>query len=207
MPHARTSSALAALGGATVASIALLLGGAGSTVATQPEGEMNPADIMAEYAKMNQLGDHHRALDPIVGTFKAKMTAAMEGMPNLEIDGTLTAKWVMNGKFVESVWKSDFMGQPMVGKSFTGYSTIDKKYQTLWMDDMGTTMYYAEGTAGTNPKAFTTYGSETDAMTGQTKRYMDVITIKDNDHYSMVRSYLTAEGPVKGFWIDYTRVK
>lgn len=211
MPFTRTSHVVAGVAGAAVASIALLLGGAGaaSQREVQPEGqpgEMDQAEMMEQWNQANQVGEHHKSMEPMVGTFKGQMTAQMPGMPEMSFPGTMTTRWIMNGKFLESTWESEFMGQKMVGKNITGYSTLNNTYQSIWYDDMGTSMYYAEGHRSADGKSYTYYGEETDPATGEPMKYMDVITVKDKDHHGFVRTYLTPEGPVKGFWINYTRV-
>lgn len=173
----------------------------------QPEGggQMDPEQIMEEYAKLNQPGEHHKLLQPLVGTFNAKMTAEVPGGEPMEFTGVMTNSWVMDGKFLKQDYKGKIFEDTFSGLGYTGYSTVDKKYQGIWFDSMSTTMYYAEGSVSDDGKTFTTTGKETDPMTGQTAEYKDVTVVTDNDHHTMTRYYITPDGDIQGFAIEYTR--
>ena len=80
---------------------------------------------------------------------------------------TAKATWVMNGRFVQEEFTGEFMGKPFHGMSLTGYDNIKQKYNTVWVDDMHTSLVTAEGEAESGGKAITLAGKYDCPMTGQ----------------------------------------
>ena len=59
----------------------------------------------------------------------------------------------MNGRFVQPEFTGEFMGKPFRGVSLTGYDNTKQKYNSVWIDDMHTSMFTSEGKAKTATKS------------------------------------------------------
>ncbi|MCA9302502.1 MAG: DUF1579 family protein [Phycisphaerales bacterium] len=108
--------------------------------------EMSPEDMMAAMAKMSEPGEHHKELGEMVGNWHAKTSFIMDpSAPPMEGEGEMSVKWILGGRFLQSNFKMDFMGQPFEGLSFMGYDNAHGEYVSTWMDSMTTKITYMTG--------------------------------------------------------------
>ena len=128
----------------------------------------------------------HKALEPVVGTWDAKITMWMApGAPPQESTGTSENKWVLGGRFVEQRYEGNFMGQPFSGVGYTGYDNFKKKYVGTWMDTMGTMIMVSQGSADATGKTLTMTSTIDDIMTGKPASIKSEIKIVDPGHHVM----------------------
>ena len=62
---------------------------------------------------------------------------------------------VLGGRWVESKFTSNMMGQPFEGIGYTGYDNQKKKYMGTWQDNMSTAVMVSEGTMDAAGKVMT----------------------------------------------------
>ncbi|MCC5787323.1 MAG: DUF1579 family protein [Phycisphaerales bacterium] len=205
----RGRALVSAVGAAGVLAAAFV---AGVVVAGSPEGErmappeeMSPEQMMAAWQQANAKGEHHEHLKAFIGSFDVKVSFQM--LPDTEVyesEGESEGEWILDGRFVRSTFKGESFGVPFTGISMTGYANATGKYQTVWMDSMGNSMQYMEGTCR-GGRVFTYTGTETDPMTRQTHQYRDVLTVHGHDRHTFERFYVDGEMEHRGLWIEYTR--
>lgn len=205
----RGRALVSAVGAAGVLAAAFV---AGVVVAGSPEGErvappeeMSPEQMMAAWQQANAKGEHHEHLKAFVGTFDVKVS--MQMLPDTDVyesEGVSEGEWILDGRFVKSTFKGESFGMAFEGISITGYANATGKYQTVWLDSMGNSMQYAEGTCR-GGRVFTYTGTETDPMTRQTHEYRDVMTVHGHDRHMFERFYKTPDGEHRGIWIEYSR--
>lgn len=113
-------------------------------------------------------GPAHKALDALAGNWKAEVKCWMEpdGPPNIS-QGTATAKWTLNGRFLEEEFHGDMMGKPFTGRSLMGYDNIKQTFNTVWVSDMQTSMFCSEGKGDSGNKVITLEGKSSCAATGR----------------------------------------
>src|SRR5438034_10300694 len=86
---------------------------------------MDEKAMMEAWAKVAAPGEAHRWLEPVVGTWDAKITMWMApGAPPQESTGTSENKWVLGGRFVEQRYEGKCMGQPFSGLGYTGHDNF-----------------------------------------------------------------------------------
>jgi hypothetical protein len=113
---------------------------------------------------------------------------------------------MFDGRFVREEFKGEFMGQPFIGVSFTGYDNIRQKYNSVWIDDMSTTMVTSEGTSSADGKAITFEGTYSCAMTGEShKASKQIIRILSHDKHVFEMHDPTLGDKSKTLEITYTR--
>ncbi len=175
--------ALAACGLALVAGLAAAQqGGSGPT----PEEQA----MMAAAAP----GEHHRHLDYLVGSWNTKVTFWMApGQPPMQSTSSAEAKWILGGRYVESIHKGDVMGMPFEGHGTEGYDNLAKQYVGTWVDNMGTGIMVSKGTCSDGGKVHSSEGEMIDPMSGQTVKVRSVVTAVDPNSYRM-EMYMTAPG-------------
>jgi hypothetical protein len=124
--------------------------------------------IWVEWEKLMKPGAEHALLGKFVGDWNvtSKWYASKDAQPQ-ESKATSSAKWIFGGRFVQTDFRGEMNGTPFTGLGFDGYDTVKKKYTMLWMDELGTAMYTALGTASPEGKTITYMGQHDDPMTGE----------------------------------------
>lgn len=102
-------------------------------------------------------GPMHEHLAASVGTWtgKSKMWMA-EGMEPTVSDMTSEITSIMDGKFTKCESKGDMPGMgPFSGFGVYGYDNVSKKFQSTWLDNMGTGMMTGTGELSSDGKTMT----------------------------------------------------
>jgi len=173
-----------------------------------PAGPPSVEEMMAMWAEMAATTEHHRHLDPMVGTFRAETTFWMEpGGEPMQSGGTMVNEWIHGGRFLQSRYAGDMMGQPFEGLSLMGYDKMKQRYVATWCDSMSTFFApFAEGTCSAGGSVITMERDIPNPMTGEMEHERDVITLHDRDHHTF-EMFMTAPGrpECKSMVIEYTR--
>lgn len=156
-----------------------------------------------------QPGEQHKALEPFVGTFNAKVKMWMDpsGEPS-ESEGVMTSQWALGGRFVEQSYEGEAFGSVFQGKGFMGYDNTTQKYTGFWIDTASTMMQTETGDFDAAANCFNMSGTMTCPSSKEDFTKRDVIKVIDNDHHTMVMYFTGPDGKeVKGMEIQYTRIK
>ena len=147
--------------------LCLILFAVGCVFAQGQPSEPNMAKMMADYEKLMTPGAEHQQLGKFVGEWNiASKWYPAKGAPAVESNATTSAKWILNGRFLQSDFHGEMMGKPFQGLGIEGFDTFKKKYTMIWMDESSTAIYTAEGTASPDGKTITYLGKHDDPMTG-----------------------------------------
>ena len=152
----------------------------------KPEaGGMDPK-MMEAMMKAATPGEHHKHLDHLVGdwtyTLKLWMDPAQAPVESL---GTMHAEWVLDGRYVQSVWKGDMMGMAFEGRGTDGYDNVAGKYFSSWIDNAGTGILLQTGDCDHAKKTCTLVGDTSDPMTGKKITAKSVSSSPDKDNFKM----------------------
>ncbi len=101
--------------------------------------DVTPEQMQAMMAKM-QPGKHHAELAKQVGEWDADCETYMPGMPVQKSKGFAKTTMIMDGRFLREEFKGTMMGQPFDGLMLLGYDNNLKRYDSMWIDSMGTGM-------------------------------------------------------------------
>lgn len=124
--------------------------------------------------------DKHKMLADETGSWKTETTMWMSpDAPPEKASGTAEVKMIYGGRYQQSTIKGTTMGQPFEGTSTVGYNNASKKWESTWMDNMGTGMMNLTGDYDEAIKTTNFSGKCTDPMTGQEKTYRETWTIVD----------------------------
>lgn len=168
-------------------------------------------EMMKAWQEAATPNEHHKAMETFVGSWETVSKTWMEGpdKPPSESKGSCEYTWIMGGRFLQSDFKGEMMGQPLTGLGLTGYDNFKKKYTMLWIDNSGTAMYTGEGTMDASGKVMTMWGKMDDPSTGaKDKKVKYVSTIVDNDKHVFQIFDIAGTGDKKPVVeITYTRKK
>jgi hypothetical protein len=177
----RTSLVLLALLSLAAAAYAL---GADDAKKSQPALTPEQQKEMEAWMAVARPGKEHEAMKRMEGTFDVTVEMVMQpGTPAEKSAGKQTAKMIFGGRYLHADFTGESMGQAFHGASLTGYDNVKKKHFSAWIDDMGTGLLTAEGTASADGKVITLHGEYTDPM--QKKHtFRWVTTIESDDQYT-----------------------
>ncbi|WHZ26109.1 MAG: hypothetical protein OJF51_000904 [Nitrospira sp.] len=170
------------------------------------EKAMDPQEMMEVWKKLAQPGEPHKLFATLAGSWTTQTKEWMEpGKPPSESTGTAEIKMLLDGRFLYQEYNSQMMGQPYSGIGIDGYDNLTKKYVTVWIDTMGTGIFFMEGTASPDGKTITLRGSHPEPGGGKmTHRAVWKIVDNDNQIYEMYGAH-GKEKEIKFLEIIYTR--
>ncbi len=134
-------------------------------VATQDEPQMDAAiqEMMELGRALGTPGAPHEFLQRFVGNWEGEMS--MMGMPGSPT--TQTIKTELGGRFIRADLQGVLMGEPFSGIGITGYDNYKKKFNSMWIDSVGTVMHYTEGMMDQTGNTMTLWGTMDEWMTGE----------------------------------------
>ncbi len=142
-------------------------------------------EMMAKWMEFATPNENHKALEQLVGNWDTSVKTWMPGKETAEEStGTSSVQWILGGRFIQQTFTGTHMGQPFEGIGITGYDNQKKKYQSTWMDNMGTGMMTATMNYDAATKTFSEEGSFSCPMKGGDLNYSAAIKIIDETHHS-----------------------
>ena len=131
-------------------------------------------------------GDMHKLLAKMEGDWntEGKMWMDPKAQP-MANTGEASYKMVLGGRYQESQFKSDFMGQPFEGKGIMAYDNFKKQFESTWMDNMGTGIMKTEGKFDPATKTFNMTGKMVDPTTGKECTVRETLKMVDDDTHVM----------------------
>ena len=168
----------------------LCVGLTGSIAMAKDKKSEKPMDmqaVMDTYSKLAMPGEPHKQFASLAGSWTTKTKSWMEpNKPPMESFGSCEQKMLLGGRFLQQECAGDMMGQLFTGIGLNGYDNHTKKYMSIWMDSMGTAIYYMEGTAGADGKTVTQKGHYDDPIEGPMKlRSVTTIVDKNREMFEM----------------------
>jgi len=169
--------------------------------------DADPMEQMQAWLEMNQPGQQHQLLEPVIGTFRAEITMwAMPGAEPSTSTGSMTNEWIMDGRYVLGHFQGDMMGMPFTGMSITGYDMASQTYQGVWLDSMSTMlMPVSTGSVSPDGKTFTFEREMPDPMTGEMAGMKEVLYVENADGHRFEMWMTAGDMVYKSMEIVYTR--
>ena len=151
------------------------------------------AEMKAWQAYMTP-GDMHKVLAQTEGewTTEGKMWMDPKSEPMIS-KGECTYKMVLGGRYQETQFKGDMMGQQFEGKGVMAYDNFKKQFEGTWIDNMGSGIMKTEGNYDPATKTFTMTGKLVDPMTSKECTVRETLKIVDDDTHVMTM-YNTVAG-------------
>jgi hypothetical protein len=178
-----------------------------------PKGQMPKQEdmqkMMADMMKMMQPGPQHALLAKMAGdwTVTGQMWTGPKSDPMPMKPGTEHAEMVLGGRYLQSSQTGEMMGMPYEGHGQLGYDNFKKLYMMTWIDNMGTTISTASGTADSAGKVISFMGKMDEPSTGEKDQDVKyVYTLKDDGTIQFdIYSFLPDKSPFKMMEMTYTK--
>lgn len=168
--------------------------------------DMSSEDMQKWMAYMTP-GPMHQQLALGAGTWNMKNTMWMApGTEPMVSTGTSVNTMILGGRYLQGNVSASMMGMPFEGISLTGYDNASQKFMNTWVDNMGTGMMYATGTASADGKSVTLNGTMVDPLTGKMCNIREVMYFNADGSMTMEMYGPDANGnEFKTMVVEYTR--
>jgi hypothetical protein len=171
------------------------------------ETDAHKQRLLREIEKTATPDAHHQALQPLVGKFDTRAQMWFGSKFPERTSGHDHAEALLGGRFVEDHYDSVVWGKPWAGQGLIGFDEREQKYVLSWIDNWGTVITVAQGSADPTNHVITLTTRDWDNPTGKTRPEKFVITI-DSDEHHWKRIYEKVEGKeTLTLEIEYRRVK
>lgn len=135
----------------------------------------------------------HEHLKLMLGTWEGSVKFKM-GDEWVESKGKAVRELAMDGRFIIERVEAEAMGTPFKGMGIVGYNTLDKKFESVWIENMATYMSTADGTFDAKTKTFTFMGDMIDPMTGKKCKQRTVMDCSNPTKETMKGYAVGADG-------------
>jgi len=162
--------------------------------------------MMEKYKEFATPNENHKVLDTLVGNWDhtVKWWMSPDSEPALS-NGTSEIKWIMGGRFIKHTAEGTSMGQPFEGMGILGYDNEKKKYQSVWIDTMGTGIVRGGGNYDPTTMTISEEGTFSCPLEGD-KSYRGVTKITDKDNFTYEWYMAGPDGnEFRAMEITYTR--
>lgn len=161
-----------------------------TAVATETAEAAKPMDsaaMMKAWEAYATPGEPHKMLAMDNGNWDAESTMYMSANDPkpMKTKMAATTKMIMGGRYQESRYTGNMMGQPFEGIATVAYDNASKKYVSTWLDNMGTGIMQMSGDFDAATKTMNMSGECTDPMTGQKKKMRETFAIVDDNTRKM----------------------
>lgn len=195
-------------------SLVLMLLLAGLALAQEPPKADPPAaqapdPMMEAWMKASSPGEAHRLMAKHVGEWNAEVKLWMDpaGEP-MTSTGKGTNTLIFGGRYLESRFKGEFMGEPFEGIGYMGYDNVQKKFVNFWIDSTSTWFMFSEGSADADGKTWKNTGEVPDPFSGKMKPFREEAVFEGPDRIVSRAFDHTPDGKeFKSMEIVYTRSK
>jgi hypothetical protein len=166
----------------------------------------NQQEIMKKMEAAGRPGPAHQALDALTGDWKAevKCWADPAGSPEVT-QGTASAHWKFNGRFLEEEFHGEMMGKSFTGCTLLGYDNTKQTFNCVWVSDTQTSMFTSEGKGDSGNKVITLEGSTSCPATGRKDVQMKTVLRILNRDKHVLEMFDGSQGNAKTMEITYTR--
>jgi hypothetical protein len=131
----------------------------------------------AEFATPNQ---NHAFLRQFSG--KWKTSSSVMGME--PSDGSASYSMILDDRYLDGMHSGTFAGVPFQGRLTIGYDNYKHKFVASFIDDLGTSIRFAEGTLNQNRDTLSLWGAMDEWMTDEhDKPVMYRYKVLDSNHF------------------------
>jgi hypothetical protein len=174
----------------------------------QPKQE-DMQKMMADMMKMITPGPEHQLIGKMAGdwTVSGQMWMDPKADPTPIKAGAMHSEMTLGGRFLATTQTGEMMGMPYEGHGQMGFDNFRKQYMLTWIDNMGTTISSAAGTADAAGKVISLMGKMDDPSMG--KKDEDVkyeYTFKDDKTIQFdIYGFAPDKTPLKMMEMIYTK--
>lgn len=151
-------------------------------------------------------GAEHKWMETYAGEWIVETKIWMDpSQPPMVSKGSCTNTMTMGGRYLEYVFKGEFMGMPFDGKGVMGFDNTEKKFKSTWRDSMSTGIMYTVGTFDEKTQTMTSVGTSLDPVSKQEMKTKEITRYISKDKYVMEMFMDWGGQEFKTMELTYTR--
>lgn len=158
----------------------------GNSAFSQEQKKMTKEEeeMMKLWQEYSTPGKAHKHLEFLKGEWivETKMWQAPDA-PLSSSTGTASGEMILGGRYLLMKYSGTFEGMKFEGIALTGYDNDKKKFQSIWIDNFGTGLYFTEGSCKEDFKECTDEGEWWDPIRKHNYKVRSIGKIIDNDTY------------------------
>lgn len=160
------------------------------------------------WMKSNKPGKPHKSLGQFIGKWDVEMTVLGMG-PATKSQGTAEYRWLVDGRWILRESEGSLMGMPVKSFSIIGFDNYKKKYVSVAVDSMTTSMLTAMGNKDMTGRNLIMYGKMDEPMSGELEKTVKYILriVDDNKHVVEIHDLGIGEKNTKVIEMIFTRKK
>ncbi len=161
-----------------------------------PSGQPDEQAMMEAMAKASTVGEHHKALEPLLGKWEGNVKFWMApGTEPMEFKGTIEREWALDGRYVfEHVTSEMPDGTTFKGMAIIGYNTVENVYESLWIENQSTYMSFMTGKMDPSKHTMSFTGKIVDPVSGKRNKNSDTLDMSNPKRHVSVGHSTTPEG-------------
>ena len=159
---------------------------AGLAVSSWAAQEMSAQEkeMMQMMEKYSTPGPQHEFLKKYVGEWNVEVKSWMTpGGETMISKGAFKSQLIFDGRYVKGSFEGMMMDRKYMGLEIIGFDLFQKKYTTLWIDNMSTTFMLTSGTLDATGMVLTETGLMPDPMTGNNMTMRTTTTFMPDGSY------------------------
>jgi hypothetical protein len=127
--------------------------------------------MMAKMMKAATPGPQHAMLAKLAGDWTCSIKYQMDPkQPAQDAQSTSSITTLMDGRYIQETSSGQMMGAPFNGMGLYGYDNVSGKFVSTWIDNMGTGIMSAVGSADASGKVINWVGTMNDPVTARRPR-------------------------------------
>jgi len=205
MHSCRNVFGISAIAGAAFVAGLFISGATSSSVAStqDPAGQQEAGDdtmgmsaeMMEAWMRASQPGEHHQRLNVFVGEWDVAVRFRMApGAPWEESTGTASREWVLDKRFLsEKVTATAGEMGEFNAISYLGYDNVNGQYESVWLENMATSMYSENGVYLADEKKFIFHGNHR-LPTGQMQMSYSEFDVSNPDRHVITGWTIDSQG-------------
>ena len=146
------------------------------------------------WEKAAKTGTEHKWIEEhFAGNWDVDLVEYGPAGPGKAEKGKMSSEMKMGGRFLMMEFAGSMQGKGFKGHGMVGYNNASKKFESVWIDSMGTSILSMYGTLDKTGKVLIMSGNIMDPMSGQNMTFKEVLTLDSKDTHSM-KFYMSGPG-------------
>jgi uncharacterized protein DUF1579 len=168
-------------------------------------------EAMARWMKVCQPSAAHERLKELLGTYDTttRMSMGGPGSKPIETKGTAETTWLVEGRWLQTKWSGEMMGQKTTGLWILGYDNFKERFVYTTVDSFQTCMNSASGLFDQSGDHLILWGTIDEPMTPEQDKLVKYVW-RDfgKDKYTFeVHDMMIGESNTKVIEIEHVRRK
>jgi hypothetical protein len=180
----------------TILSMVLFISGSlGCSTWGESDGVLARSLSPSDWAALSKPGASHKLLDVLAGEWDVKITFwSSPSSASSESSGRSSIAWILGNRFLEERFEGEAAGESFNGRGIMGYDNAARRFQSVWIDSLNTTIALAAGKFDADSGALKMQSKIYDPLLGGEKEVRSELKINSNDSYTFSMIDSSPEG-------------